>query len=114
LIAAKRALTRKQIFVFGSDETGWHGKGAALWARKHHGAVNGQGHGPQGNSKDQRHEPLPLVSISRYIHLFLSYAAEHPDLEFRVTRIGCGSAGYSPDQIKPLFWQDGFIPKNVS
>lgn len=38
------------VFVFGSNLAGRHGKGAALWARQHRGAVYGQGIGLQGNS----------------------------------------------------------------
>ena len=38
------------IFVFGSNLAGRHGKGAALHARRHHGAVYGQGIGLQGSS----------------------------------------------------------------
>jgi hypothetical protein len=38
------------VFVFGSNLAGRHGKGAALWARQHRGAIYGQGIGLQGNS----------------------------------------------------------------
>ena len=40
----------KPVFVFGSNLAGRHGKGAALHARKHHGAIYGQGAGLQGSS----------------------------------------------------------------
>ena len=40
----------RSIFVFGSNLAGRHGKGAALHARQHHGAIYGQGAGLQGDS----------------------------------------------------------------
>lgn len=39
-----------RVFVFGSNLAGRHGKGAALWARQHRGAVYGVGEGYRGNS----------------------------------------------------------------
>ena len=35
--------------------------------------------------------------------MFLEYARAHTDLEFHVVRIGCGLAGFSDEQIAPLF-----------
>jgi hypothetical protein len=53
------------VFVFGSNLAGRHGKGAALWARQHRGAIYGQGVGRQGNAyaipiKDGQLRVLPL------------------------------------------------------
>lgn len=97
-----------EIFVFGSNLAGRHGKGAALYARQHHGAIYGQGEGMQGRSyaiptKGHRLEVLPLASISGHVRTFLDYARAHPELTFRVAAIGCGLAGYKPAQIAPLF-----------
>jgi hypothetical protein len=96
------------IFVFGSNEAGRHGKGAALFARQNHGAKYGQGIGLQGNSyaiptKDSRLAALPLPQIEAYVSQFKAFAAEHPELQFTVTAIGCGLAGYRPEQIAPMF-----------
>lgn len=96
------------IFVFGSNLAGRHDKGAALFARQHHGAQIGVGCGPTGNAyaiptKDTRLYTLPLVSIAGYVAAFLQYAWHNPDLDFEVTRIGCGLAGYIDAQIAPLF-----------
>ena len=33
----------------------------------------------------------------------MTYANEHPELQFEVTRIGCGLAGYKDEQIAPFF-----------
>ena len=40
----------KPIFVFGSNEAGRHGKGAALAAKLQYGAVYGVGRGRTGNA----------------------------------------------------------------
>ena len=47
------------VFVFGSNEAGRHGAGAARVALKSHGAIYGQGEGPQGavgRGRVQRHQ----------------------------------------------------------
>lgn len=102
------------IFVFGSNLAGRHGKGAALFARQNHGAIYGQGIGLQGSSyaiptKDERLRTLPLEIVEKYVADFKAFAESHPELRFQVTAIGCGLAGYSPEQIAPLF---GGCPSN--
>jgi hypothetical protein len=47
--------------------------------------------------------PLPLQAIETYVCGFLNYARDNPDLEFEVTRVGCGLAGYKNEQIAPFF-----------
>jgi hypothetical protein len=34
---------------------------------------------------------------------FIRFGQEHPELSFLVTRIGCGIAGFTDDDIAPLF-----------
>lgn len=99
---------RKTIFTFGSNAAGRHGKGAALFAKLHHGAVTGVGHGRTGDAyaiptKDDKLRVLPLSRIRAYVAIFLNYAIRHPELEFTVTRIGCGLAGYKDGDIAPMF-----------
>ena len=99
---------RSTIFVFGSNLAGRHGKGAALTARREHGAQYGVGIGRTGNAyaiptKDERIQTLPLNRIKGYVRDFLQYATEHPELTFFVTAIGTGLAGYSAEQIAPMF-----------
>lgn len=117
----------KPIFVFGSNLAGRHGKGAALEALEKHGAVYGQGIGLQGCSygiptKDESLQTLPLNDIRDYVDEFIELASLRPDLQFNVTRIGCGLAGYTDAQIAPMFkdapdncelpycWRDYNIP----
>ena len=94
--------------MFGSNLGGRHGAGAALAARLMHGAIYGRGVGRQGSSyaiptKDAQLRTLPLETIETYVRRFLAYAYEHPELTFQVTAIGCGLAGYKPEQIAPMF-----------
>lgn len=98
----------QEIFVFGSNLAGRHGKGAALFARLNHGAIYGQSFGLQGNSfaiptKDKNIRTLPLSDIERYVSRFLIFAANNQDMVFNLTPIGCGLAGYKTDQIMPFF-----------
>jgi hypothetical protein len=98
----------RECFVFGSNTLGKHGKGAALHARRHHGAVYGQGVGLAGDSyaiptKDAQLHTLPLPTILGYVRDFLDFAARHPELTFNVTAIGCGLAGYKPADIAWMF-----------
>jgi hypothetical protein len=96
------------VFVFGSNLAGRHGKGAALYARQHRGAIYGQGEGLQGRSyaittKDAAIRTLPLDAIASHVARFVEFARANPQLRFEVTAIGCGVAGYVPAQIAPLF-----------
>lgn len=105
-----------QIFVFGSNLSGRHGKGAALTALKKFGAEYGKGIGIQGQSyaiptKDERLRTLPLIDIKLYIFDFISYARIKTNLQFLVTPIGTGLAGYSVSEIDELFPED--LPNNV-
>lgn len=98
----------REIFVFGSNLAGRHGKGAALYARQHHGAIYGQGIGLQGNSygiptKNEWIQTLSLRDIRGYVNAFVAFAFNHPDMTFNLTAIGCGLAGYKPSDIAPMF-----------
>lgn len=96
------------IFVFGSNLRGLHGLGAAREALVSHGAVYGLGVGAAGNSyaiptKDERLLTLPLGAVEGHVSTFLDYARQNPESEFKVTRIGCGLAGFKDAEIAPLF-----------
>ena len=95
-------LGRNEIFVFGSNAMGHHMGGAAASAMKKFGAVWGQGDGLQGQSYAIS-TMEGLVETARNVNRFIRFAAEHQDLKFFVTPIGCGIAGYNPLQIAPLF-----------
>lgn len=98
----------REIFVFGSNRAGRHGAGAALFAKLHRGAVYRQGEGRQGDSyaiptKDENLHPLALSEIALHVRWFIAYAERHPELQFELTPIGCGLAGFTPEAIGPLF-----------
>ena len=95
-------LEENEIFVFGSNAGGFHGGGAAAHAMRRFGAIWGQGEGLQGQSY-----AIPtmegIAEMSEAIQRFTLFAAKHSNMRFLVTRIGCGIAGYSANQIAPLF-----------
>ena len=91
-----------EIFVFGSNIQGMHGGGAARYANKNFGAEWGVGEGLTG-----RTYALPTMegkaSMKQAVEHFTSCAKEHPELTFLVTAVGCGIAGYTPNEVAPLF-----------
>ena len=44
-----------------------------------------------------------VETIRPYVDEFIWFAKQHPELTFLVTRIGCGIAGFTDDEISPLF-----------
>lgn len=107
----------ENIFVFGSNTQGRHGMGAALDAKKNYDAINGMARGFQGRSyaivtKELRknYPPVTLNSIKEEVDTFIKFAEAHPEYRFYVTTLGCGLAGFTPDQIGPFF---SGSPKNV-
>lgn len=96
------ALNPDEIFVFGSNIQGMHMGGAARVAYNKYGAEWGNGEGLQGQSY-----ALPtmegLESTKLAVNNFQECAKEHPHLKFYVTPVGCGIAGYSPEEIAPMF-----------
>lgn len=106
----------QNVFVFGSNESGIHGAGAARSALEVHGAKLGQGFGLQGGAfgiptKDWTIGPMTLSTIQHYIDRFIEFAKLHPESIFNVTAIGCGLAGYRHSDIAPLFMR---APRNCS
>lgn len=96
-------LQENQVFVFGSNLAGMHGGGAARVARLRFGAVMGKGVGMQGRSYAIPTMQGGTETIRPYVNDFIAYAKEHPELTFLVTPIGCGIAGFEPEDIAPLF-----------
>ena len=106
-------LAHNEIFVFGSNPYGLHNGGASKLAKRRFGAIQGQGEGRQGQSY-----AIPTIvggveKIRPHVDRFLDYAERHPELHFLVSRIGCGTAGFKPEDIAPLFARAKEM-KNVS
>lgn len=96
-------LKDNEIFVFGSNMQGNHGGGAAAIAVKQFGAIWGQGVGLQGQSYAIPTMHGGITEIKPYVDEFIEFAKKTPQLDFLVTRIGCGIAGFSEEEIAPLF-----------
>jgi hypothetical protein len=97
-----------EIFVFGSNEAGIHGAGAAKIANRLFGAEFGKGVGITGKTyaiptKNHMIKTLSLNAIEKYVKRFVEDAKNYPYLTFLVTEIGCGLAGYAPKDIAPFF-----------
>ena len=99
-------LEPNQIFVYGANEKGVHGAGAARLALRW-GAKMGQyelvGQTYGIPTKDKKIQTLPLDKIRVHVDDFLAFAFSHQEYEFLVTKIGCGLALYKPKDIAPLF-----------
>src|SRR5687767_9859253 len=100
------------MFVFGSNESGIHGAGAAKFALDHCGAISGIGFGPQGRSfgiptKNWNLKVLSLFEISFYTNRFIDWinyrVPKDSKAKIYVTRIGCGLAGFEAEDIAPIF-----------
>lgn len=97
------------IFVFGSNLGGFHGAGAARFALNYKGAILRRPTGLQGQSyaiptKDATiTHTLPLHVIESHVAEFIDFAQKNPEVQFQVTRIGCGLAGLKDEQIAPMF-----------
>jgi len=92
-----------EVFVFGSNLGGFHGGGAARIAMEKFGAVWGQGVGLQGQSYAIPTMQGGVETIKPYVDEFIAFARKNKGLTFLVTRIGCGIAGFKPEEIAPLF-----------
>lgn len=97
------SLDRDEVFVFGSNLAGIHAGGAARVAYERFGAIMGQGVGIQGQSYAIPTMQGGVETIKPYVDEFISLAREWDQTTFYVTRIGCGIAGFTDDEIAPLF-----------
>lgn len=109
------SLNENEVFVFGSNLSGKHGRGAAKTALHKFGAKWGQAAGLQGRSygiptKGRNMDVLNLDEINHHVEKFIKTAKANPQLTFLVTEIGCGLARFSPKQIAPLFEKAKEIP----
>ncbi len=97
------SLGKDDIFVFGSNLAGIHAGGAARVAYERFGAIMGQGVGIQGQSYAIPTMQGGVDTIKPYVDEFIALAREWDQNTFYVTRIGCGIAGFTDEEIAPLF-----------
>ncbi len=116
-----KKLGMNQIFVFGSNTQGRHGKGAALFARQHCGAVYGQARGLQGRSyaictKDLTKRVHPSISaedIIDQINLLYEFARKNPDIQFIIPyKDTTNLNAYTSLEMAKMFNQPN-LPDNV-
>ena len=105
-------LADDEEFVFGSNLEGLHGGGAALLANERFGAIWGQGTGLQGKSYGIPTMHGGIDTIAPYVDEFIAFAREHRELKFLVTEIGCGIAGFTVEEMAPLF-KDAMDEENI-
>lgn len=101
------------VTVIPTNEAGIHGAGMAQWARRKFALPAGFGFGEtitKGGqcffcipTKDWKIRQLRLEVIQFYILRFIEYAKIGSNLTFYIPKIGCGLAGYTPEQIAPMF-----------
>ena len=107
-----------EVFVFGSNLLGQHGGGAAHLAFKKFGAKWGRS-GAEGLHGQSYAFPTLNINMNKQSQEVLEAsrdrlfecAKENKDLVFFVTKLGCGIAGFSEEEIKPLFGKN--TPKNI-
>lgn len=112
-----KRLAPNEIFVFGSNTQGIHGRGAALTAKMRFGAEQYVGEGLTGRcyafpTMDvaptarfklvQRSEGGLLYSVA----LFYDCVLQNPDTVFLLTKVGCGLAGFGEEFMKRYFKTD--------
>lgn len=105
-----------EVFVFGSNLAGRHGKGAALHAAEKFGAAHGVSEGLTGSAyaiptKDANLRTLPLSEVTAAIGRFCDFARARPGTRFLVTPIGTGLAGIPKRDIWAAF-HAACIPPN--
>lgn len=105
-----------EIFVFGSNLSGRHGRGAAKQAMKW-GAIYGRGNGLQGRTyaiptKNYKLQTLAIEQIKMFVDTFINFAKTNPQLIFLVTEIGTGLANHKKENIAPLF-KDAINIQNI-
>lgn len=100
-------LNDNEIFIFGSNLSGKHGKGAAKTALGW-GAKWGQAKGLQGRTygiptKDASiRRTLTIEEIKPFVDEFIEFAKANENLIFLVTEIGTGLATHSKKNVAPL------------
>ena len=72
----------------------------------------GQGVGLQGQSYAIPTMQGSVETVRLYVDEFVKFAREHREYTFLVTKIGCGIAGFSDEEMAPLF-KDAIEIENI-
>lgn len=111
-----KELKPNQVFVFGSNTQGRHGKGAAKQAMQW-GAVYGIPAGHHGQTYaivtkelDKDYPPVKLEEIQVQLEQLARYAKAKEELEFLLTPVGTGLGGFTLQQLESIMPE---MPNNV-
>lgn len=114
----------QHVFIFGSNERGIHGAGAALQAKEKFGAKQGVGRGLTGRSYalPTKRTPtsvresgpqIPLNELTENVAELHQTVVDNPDKIFFFTPAGTGLAGYTPEQMASILlrfeWPENFV-----
>ncbi len=114
-------LAPNEIFVFGSNTAGRHGRGAALQALQQFGAVYGVGEGLTGQTyafptldgSNGKLIQLPHCALQASRDRLYECCEANPGKRFLLTKVGCGLAGYAEFEIVSLFSYPPHRPENL-
>ena len=104
-------LKENQIFVFGSNLSGNHSGGAAALAKEKFDAEDGIGEGLTGQcyafpTLDTQMKKVSKKFLKEARDRFYQCVESNPNKQFLLTKVGCGIAGFSEEEIKKLFVGD--------
>ena len=110
-------LGENEVFVFGSNMNGNHAGGAARLALDKFGAISGKSEGLQGKSYaiptlDKDMEKVSVDFLTERISDFIRFTRNNQKLTFYMTKIGCGIAGFTVQEVSNIFKKLNF-PLNV-
>lgn len=99
-----------EVFVYGANVNFRHGAGAAKHAIKF-GAVyglveayKGQTYGLITTDLNEPQRPsIPMSLLQDEVDKFIQFAKDNTHLTFLVTEVGCGLAGFTVEEVAPLF-----------
>lgn len=112
------SLNKNEIFVYGSNQFAIHGAGSAK-AALNFGAIYkdvpmglcGQSYGII--TKSFNDVPVNLEFIHLQIKALYCFAMLRPELTFFVTKIGCGLANFTIEEIAAIFTSIPIKPTNI-
>lgn len=108
-------LTDNQIFIFGSNRNGTHAGGAARQAHEDFGAEWGVGEGLTGQcwafpTLDEDMQQVTIADLEASRDKLYQFVQANPELEFILTPVGTGIAGFSREVIEAIF---DTLPHNI-
>lgn len=115
-------LQSNEVFVFGSNKNGWHNGGAAFYAFKKFGAKYGEGEGLFGSSYafptlDKDFQKVSTFEMKKSFLKLFQCAEKNKDKKFLLTKVGCGIAEWTEDEVKDILWKAtdeyGIFPDNI-